>query len=94
MAKDGKGRRAAMEAALLMKPRPDVGDKVFYYIAMNTAGKKVPDWQLARPVSLYDPKSAPYNADYYLKKIDDWRERFSELMEGVEPPAPKQGELF
>ena len=45
----GKGRRAAMEAALLMRPLPEVGDKVSYYITRGD-GKKAPDWKRARPL--------------------------------------------
>ena len=89
----GKGRRAAMEAALLMRPLPEVGEKVSYYITRGD-GKKAPDWKRARPLSLYDPESDPYDAAYYLKKIDDWQERFAELIGGESIPQPEQGELF
>lgn len=89
----GKGRRAAMEAALLMRPLPEVGEKVSYYITRGD-GKKAPDWKRARPLSLYDPESDPYDAAYYLKKIDDWQERFAELIGGESTPQPEQGELF
>lgn len=89
IASSGKGRRAAMEAALLMSPRPEAGDKVSYYICLSQNSKKLPDWKKARPVDLYDPLSAPYDASYYLKKIDDWRERFLPL-----PETPVQTELF
>lgn len=89
IASSGKGRRAAMEAALLMSPRPEAGDKVSYYICLSQNSKKLPDWKKARPVDLYDPLSAPYDASYYLKKIDDWRERFL-----PQPETPVQTELF
>ena len=85
----GKGRRAAMEAALMMSPRPEAGEKVSYYICSVQDSKKLPDWKKARPVELYDSLSAPYDPSYYLKKIDDWRERF------LPPPElPVQTELF
>jgi len=87
----GKGRRAAMEASLLMKPRPEVGDKVLYYIAANE-GKKMADWKLARPIDAYDKLKSPYNAQYYINKIDDWQERF--LTDDDKPKTSSQGELF
>lgn len=89
IASSGKGRRAAMEAALMMSPRPEAGEKVSYYICSVQDSKKLPDWKKARPVELYDSLSAPYDPSYYLKKIDDWRERF------LPPPElPVQTELF
>ncbi len=87
--KTGKGRRAALEAALLMERQPEVGDKVLYYITKGTT-KRDPDWKRARPTSNYDPSSEPYDADYYAEKIDDLLERFSDIFAS----AQKQGELF
>ena len=89
IAKTGRGRRAALEAALLMNPRPEAGDKVLYYIARG-ANPRDADWKKARPISAYDPH-APYDAQYYSAKIDDWRKRFSDLAGGE---AQFQGELF
>lgn len=89
IAKTGRGRRAALEAALMMNPRPDAGDKVLYYMARG-ASPKDPDWKRARPISAYDPASAPYDADYYVSKIDDWRERFADIF----GETVGQGELF
>ena len=87
--KTGKGRRAALEAALQMSPLPEVGDKVFYYITTSTSPRDA-DWKRARAVSVYDKTTAPYDAKYYADKIDDWRERFSDLF-----GSPSgQGELF
>lgn len=78
IAATGKGRRASMEAALQLSPRPIVGDRVSYYITRG-AGKS-PDWKRARPVELYDARSAPYDVPYYLAKLADWRERFADLI--------------
>ena len=89
IAETGKGRRAALEAALLMNPQPVSGEKVSYYICWLD-GKKNPDWKCARPVEMYDPKLLPYDAQYYLKKIDDWINRFAELSGTV----AHQSELF
>ncbi len=88
----GKPRRAAAEAALQLNPRPRMGDRVAYYVAHRSSGK-IADWQRARPVELYNPKAAPYDADFYLKKIDDWLERYAHFL-GVPPPSGAQGELF
>lgn len=97
VAETGKGRRAALEAALLMKPMPTSGEKVSYYIC-KLDGKKNPDWKCARPVELYDRENLPYDAQYYLKKIDDWQKRFAELSGAAAVPEadskPSQAELF
>ncbi len=85
----GKGRRAALEAALLMERPPEVGDKVLYYIRASSSLRD-PDWKRAYPTSLYDKKSSPYDPKYYADKIDDWRVRFADLFGGV----AVQGELF
>ncbi|MBP3358305.1 MAG: DNA polymerase [Opitutales bacterium] len=87
--KTGKGRRASLEAALQMNPPPEVGDKVLYYITPSASPRDA-DWKRARPISLYDKHTAPYDAKYYADKIDDWRERFSDLFGNVSG----QGELF
>ena len=93
VASTGKGRRASMEAALLMKPQPTAGDKVSYFIC-KLDGKKNPDWKCARPLEMYNPETLPYSADYYLKKIDDWQKRFEELIKNTETKIAVQGELF
>lgn len=49
----GKGRRAALEAALLMRPMPEVGDKVFYYMTRGDSPREA-DWKRARPTAMYD----------------------------------------
>jgi DNA polymerase I len=53
------------------------------------------DWQRARPLELFDPKEAPYDAYYYTEKLNDWIERYGVYL-GLPPPAPPsvQGELF
>lgn len=94
----GKGsRRASLEVALSLEPSPGMGDRVSYY--MVQVPKKVPDWQRARALEHYDATSAPYDPDYYLKKIDDWCERYAEFLpqgQSLRPaaPEPEQGELF
>lgn len=89
----GKPRRASAEAALQLNPRPRMGERVAYYITWRASGGKAADWQRARPVELYDPSAAPYDADYYLKKIDDWLERYSAFLD-IPPSGGVQGELF
>jgi DNA polymerase elongation subunit (family B) len=92
----GKPRRAAAEAALQMTPRPGMGERVSYYITAQSKGR-ASDWQRARPVALYDARSAPYDPDYYIAKLDDWLERYGGFL-GVAPEkAPSggvQGELL
>lgn len=80
LAETAKGgmRRAPMEAAAMLNPVPEVGDKVSYYIAKGD-GKRAPDWKNARPTLLFD-NLHPYNPEYYAKKIDDWQKRFVDLI--------------
>ncbi len=87
----GKPRRASAEAALQLNPRPRLGDRVAYYIAPKQKGM-TSDWQRARPVEAYHPATAPYAPDYYLKKLDDWVERYGPFL-GLKV-EPAQGELF
>jgi DNA polymerase elongation subunit (family B) len=91
MAEGGKPRRAAAEAALQMNPRPRMGERVTYYITAKTKGR-TSDWQRARPLSLHDPVAAPYDADYYAEKLDDWLERYGAFLGPGAKPAPAQGE--
>ncbi len=88
----GKPRRASAEAARQLTPRPRMGERVIYYITAKRNGG-TSDWQRARPVSLYDAVQAPYDPDYYVKKLDDWVERYGPFL-GVKPPGGEQGELF
>ena len=88
----GKPRRASAEAALLMTPRPRMGERVAYYVTVKQKGK-TSDWQRARPVELYDAAQAPYDPEYYTKKLDDWLERYGPFL-GVKPAGGEQGELF
>ncbi len=92
VASTGKGRRASMEAAVLMKNKPQAGEKVLYYIC-ELDGKKNPDWKCARPVEMFDFQNLPYSTDYYLKKIDDWQKRFAELIESDSSKTEVQGQL-
>jgi DNA polymerase, archaea type len=87
----GKPRRAAAEAALQLTPRPRMGERVTYYVTARTRGR-TSDWQRARPLSLYDAVNAPYDADYYTEKLNDWLERYGAFL-GVKAPEHVQGEL-
>lgn len=89
-AEGGKPRRASAEAALQLNPRPRMGDRVTYYVAAGRG--RTSDWQRARPVSLYDSVNAPYDREYYTKKLDDWLERYGPFL-GVKP-AVEQGEFL
>ena len=90
MAEGGKPRRASAEAALLLSPRPRMGDRVSTYIGPKAKGRTA-DWQRVRPVALYDAAQAPYDPDYYLKKLDDWVERYGRFL-GLKP-VTAQAEL-
>lgn len=93
IAEGGKPRRASAEAALKLSPRPRMGDRIAYYIAARNQNR-ASDWQRARALALYDPANAPYDADYYIEKLNDWLERYGTFL-GVTPPPEHevQGEL-
>lgn len=88
-----KPRRAALEVALKMSPTPRQGESVTYYIAPGQK-KTTPDWQKARPIDTFDPAVAPYDADYYLEKLDDWVERYAAFLAPAASGQPVQGELL
>jgi DNA polymerase, archaea type len=91
MADGGKPRRASAEVALLLVPRPRMGERVSYYITAKAKGR-TSDWQRAQPVERYDAVQAPYDPAYYLGKIDDWLERYGAFL-GVKPLDSDQSEL-
>lgn len=74
-----KPRRASLEVALKINPTPKMGDMVTYFITTGI-GKRLPDWQQARSVDQYHPALLPYDKNYYLKKLDDWLERYGEFL--------------
>jgi DNA polymerase, archaea type len=88
----GKPRRAAAEVALLMNPRPRMGERVSYYIGPKVKGQ-TSDWQRARPLAAHDPVNAPYDPAYYLEKIDDWIERYGRFI-GIKPHSDQQEMLL
>lgn len=92
MAAGGKPRRASAEVALRMNPRPRMGDRVSYYILPREKGQ-TSDWQRARALVEYDAKTAPYDPKYYLKKLDDWQERYATFL-SIKPEGGVQGELL
>jgi DNA polymerase, archaea type len=93
IAEGGKPRRAAAEAALQLARRPRMGERVIYYVTARTRSR-TSDWQRARPLSLYDPMTAPYDADYYTEKLNDWLERYGTFLGVTKAPPPQiQGEL-
>ena len=79
VATGGKPRRAAAEVALLMEPRPRMGDRVSYFIGPKQKGQ-TSDWQRAKPLGSFDAKAASYDPCYYLDKIDDWLERYGRFL--------------
>ena len=92
IAEGGKPRRSSAEAALLMNPRPRMGERVSYYLTVKSKGQ-TSDWQRARPAAGYDAVSAPYDPKTYLDKLDDWLERYGPFL-GVKPAGGVQGDLF
>ncbi len=88
----GKPRRASAEAALQLTPRPRLGERVTYYLTEKRKGQ-TSDWQRARPLALFDPETSPYSSDYYMAKLDDWKERYGAFLGGGPQPAAAQGEL-
>ncbi len=92
IAAGGKPRRASAEVALQLTPRPRMGERVSYYIIPKAKGQ-TSDWQRARPIELFDAALAPYDASYYLDKLDDWIERYGKFL-GVRPAGGEQGELL
>lgn len=92
VAEGGKMRRASAEAALQLGTRPRMGERVTYYITTRTRNRPN-DWQCARPIELYDAETAPYDADYYAEKLDDWLDRYAGFL-GLAPRSGVQGELF
>ena len=70
-----------------------MGERVTYYVTARTKAR-TSDWQRARPLALYDPLNAPYDADYYTEKLNDWLERYGVFL-GTTKPQPEhvQGEL-
>jgi len=91
MAAGGKPRRASMETALKMEPRPRMGERVSYYITPRAKGR-TSEWQRAFPVGLFDPLNHPYDRTYYVGKLEDWLERYGAFLSVVREPAA-QGEL-
>lgn len=92
IASGGKPRRASAEVALQLDPRPRLGERIRYYLATHPKAR-APDWQRARPLSLHDPVTAPYDPACYLAKLDDWLERYATFL-NVPPPGGLQGELL
>ncbi len=91
VAEGGKGRRAAAEAALQLDPRPRMGERVTYYVTARSRGR-TNDWQRARPLALFDAVEAPYDADYYTEKLEDWLKRYGGFL-GLGGTPEVQGEL-
>lgn len=84
-----KPRRASLEVALKLDPQPRMGEQVTYFITYGEK-KRAPDWQTARPLGDFDAETCPYNADYYLRKLDDWEKRYADFL----PQTETQEELL
>lgn len=84
----GKPRRASAEAALQMRNKPRMGERVAYYILPKKPGESA-DWQRARALELFDPESAPYDPHYYLEKLNDWVARYGPFI-SVKPTGVQE----
>jgi len=104
VAEGGKPRRASAEVSLRMTPRPRMGERVTYYITPKQKGQ-TSTWARARAVAEFDPQAAPYDAKFYLDKLNDWQGRYAAFLDSAElakatheTPAGigsgEQGELF
>lgn len=88
----GKPRRASLEVALKMDKDVGMGDRVSYYILLKKPGQTT-NWQRAYPTDGYDKESMPYDPDYYVKKLNDWRKRYAPFCPAL-LGGSDQGELF
>lgn len=88
----GKPRRASAEVALLLGDRIRMGDRVSYYIGPKEKGRSA-NWQRAQPVELFGQEGSAYDSAYYLKKLDDWRKRYSPFYQKLGEDSAQQ-ELF
>jgi DNA polymerase I len=79
MASGGKPRRASLEVALQMSPPPRMGERVTYYLAAREKGQTA-EWQRAVPIDQFEPILRGYDAKTYLKKLADWRKRYSDFL--------------
>ena len=94
IAAGGKPRRASAEVALMMTPRPRMGDRITYYILPKQRGQ-TSDWQRARPIGDFDAAVAGYDPKYYLKKLEDWVKRYEPFLDAAKlTPPDEQGSLF
>ena len=72
----GKPRRASAEVALLLGDRIRMGDRVAYYIGPTEKGQTA-NWHRAQPAEWFGKEGSAYDSAYYLKKLEDWRKRYS-----------------
>lgn len=72
-----RNRSASYEAALGAGLRLKPGDRVSYYIVGNDPSTR--SFANARIYDPEEPSPPEYNAQYYLRKLDEYSERFSEF---------------
>lgn len=88
----GKPRRASAEVALMLGENARMGDRITYFISPRKPGQ-TSDWERAMPLAFYERTSAPYDSKYYIKKLNDWRKRYSPFHPGL-TSNPDQKDLF
>ena len=69
-----------------------MGDRVKYYIGPKSTGVTA-NWQRSVAVEFYDKEAKPYDPSYYIKKLDEWRNRYVAFYPTL-LDNPDQGELF
>jgi len=80
IAAGGKPRRAALEVALRMRETPKMGQRVEYFVTRKEPGA-TSEWQRARPLEAFDPITCGYDPAYYIRKLDDWLEKFAGFLQ-------------
>ncbi|HLP15761.1 MAG TPA: DNA polymerase domain-containing protein [Bacteroidota bacterium] len=70
-----RNRSAAYEAVIQSKRMAKVGDKVTYYVTGKDPS--VPGLKNAKEAGLWDENFPDENTAYYLKRLDEYAERFS-----------------
>jgi DNA polymerase, archaea type len=55
-----------------------MGERVVYFIGPKEKGKTAM-WQRAFAIAEYNPVTCPYDVPTYLKKLDEWEEKYALL---------------
>ncbi len=72
-----RNRSAAYEVAMALERNFKPGDSISYYIAGNDANVKTSDF--CKPVEAWDPNFPDENSAYYIRRLNEFSEKFSEF---------------